>query len=251
MNIFYSRNVKRIAERSQYFLRSPTIVKELLGHSNIKKIDTVIDIGAGSGIISAVLAQRCKRVIAYEFDNRLSERLRQNLSSFNNIEIVSNDFLNSELPHKNYKVFANIPFHLSSPILNKLVWSSHKPHAIYLIVQKQFANKLLINDRRFTGLLGASIAPLYTTKIRKRLQKSDYLPHPAVDTVLVELLLRETPLIAPERVSAYRECIDACFSDPKIFARMPRNDLNIPTELKPSQLTTDQWISLFKSQNKY
>lgn len=54
--------MKRLAEYSQYFLQSPELVKELIGHSNIRKNDTVYDIGAGSGTISSVLAQRAKRV---------------------------------------------------------------------------------------------------------------------------------------------------------------------------------------------
>lgn len=243
--------MKRIAKQSQYFLRNPRLVKELIGHTTIKKTDTVIDIGAGSGVITSVLASRCKKVVALETDPRMTNKLHENVQSLQNVIIVEKDFLKHDLPTEPYKVFANIPFHLSSPILKKLTESDHHPVAIYLIVQKQFANKLLIDDRRFTGMLGATIAPLYTTRIRKRLKTTDFWPHPAVDTVLMELLLRETPLIEQERLAAYRKFIKDCYDNSKKFEKMPRQQANIPVEAKPSQLTLQDWLRLFSLQKTY
>lgn len=243
--------MKRLAHSSQYFLRSPRRVAELVGHSTIKKTDTVYDIGAGSGIIASVLANRAAAVVAYENDARMAKKLRENLQRVTNVTIVEQDFLQSELPAEPYKVFANIPFHLSSPILRKLTESNHRPTAIYLIVQKQFGNKLLIDDQRFTGLLGAQITPLYTARVRARLNRNDYSPQPAVDTILIELLARKEPLIDPDRLAAYRTFVADCYAAPKTFAKMPRQSAGINTELKPSQLTAAQWIILFNLQRTY
>lgn len=226
-------------------------MKILIGHSTIKKSDTVLDIGAGTGIITSVLASRCSHVIAYEKDERMVKKLRENVKSLKNVATVEKDFLKENLPEGNYKVFSNIPFHLSSPIVKKLTESDHRASAIYLIVQKQFANKLLINDRRFTGVIGASIAPLYSARIRKRLQKTDFWPHPAVETVLIELLLRDTPLVPLNRMSAYRRFLQDCYQDPKKFDKLPRLDANIDTNTKPSQLTLEEWLQLFSLQKFY
>lgn len=243
--------VKRFAHKSQYFLRSPKRIKELVGHTTIKPHDTVIDIGAGSGTITSVLTTRCSTVISYENDSRLVAKLQENFKDIDNVTIVNQDFLQAILPEVPYKIFANIPFHLSSPILRKLTESDRRPTAIYLIVQKQFAHKLLINDERFTGLLGAQVAPLYTTRIRMRLERTDYWPHPAVDTVLIELLLRDKPLIAPNRLDAYRKFTADCYEAPKIFAKMPQVKAGITPGTKPSQLTLNQWVVLFEEQNVY
>ena len=123
-------------ELSQHFLSSPKLALFLIGHSNIKKRDIVIDIGAGSGVITSALAKRCKKVIAIEPDHETAEKLRKNLKKFDNVEIVEQDFLDFELPKEEYKVFANPPFHLSSKILHKLDESENQPKAIYLILQK-------------------------------------------------------------------------------------------------------------------
>ena len=173
---------------SQHFLRSPRLALMLIGHSNLKKRDLVVEIGAGSGVITSALSRRVSRVIAIEPDAETAKKLRQNLKSreCENVEIVERDFLDYELPSESYKVFANPPFHLSSAILHKLIESPNPPEAIYLILQKQFALKLLNNDRHYTSQLGLALTRDYTTRIRLPLKPYDFTPPPAVPTVLFE-----------------------------------------------------------------
>lgn len=237
--------MKRSHLKSQNFIRRPQLVKTLVGHSNLKKSDTVYDIGAGSGIISFVLAQSCQKVIAIESDTRMIKTLTDNLADFPNVDIVNGDFLQLPTPTGHYKVFANIPFHLSSPILRKLTESDNPPNSTYLIVQKQFAKKLIIGEgTAFTGLLGAMVAPRFQTRIRYKLERTDFLPHPAVDTAMIELLLRDTPLLAAHTMDAYRAFVELCFSRQKYFATIMNGDK------RPSQLTAEEWVSLFQSVNK-
>lgn len=242
--------MKRLAHYSQYFLRSPQLIKELVGHSNIGKNDVVYDIGAGSGVISSVLADRCKSVIAIEVEPRAVEKLRNNMRDYKNVTVREGDFLDMPLPTEPYKIFANIPFHLSSPILRKITEAANPPSATYLIVQKQFANKLLPDSDRFTSQLGMTIGPEFAVRVRKPLRRTDFWPHPNVDTVLLEIIHRQDPLIEPARLPAYRKLIIDCFSDPKIFAKTPRAAVGLPGNIKPSQMKLEQWIKLFLAYNK-
>lgn len=175
---------------SQHFLKGPKLAGFLIGHSNIKKRDTVIDIGAGSGVITAALAKRCKQVIAVEPDYETAELLRKNVGKFENVQIVEQDFLEMQLPEGPYKVFANPPFHLSSAILHKLDEADNPPEAIYLILQKQFALKLLNNDRHYTSQLGKQLFVHYAPRIRLPMRPNYFTPPPAVPTVLLELKRR-------------------------------------------------------------
>jgi len=242
--------MKRLAHYSQYFLRSPALIKELIGHSSIKHGDTVYDIGAGSGTISSVLAERCKSVVAIELEPRMAAKLRENMARYSNVTVFEGDFLTMPLPKTPYKIFANIPFHLSSPILHKITEAANPPAATYLIVQKQFANKLLPSSDRFTGQLGMIIGPEFAVRIRRPLQRTDFWPHPNVDTVLLEILHRPEPLIERSQMPAYRQFIIGCFSDPKIFAKAPRSMIGLPSDIKPSQMKLVQWAKLFAVANK-
>lgn len=243
--------MKRLAHYSQYFLRSPRLIKTLLGHTSIKRSDTVYDIGAGSGVITSVLADYCQSVVAIEVEPRMVQKLRENMVGRDNVTIVAADFLKTAPPKTAYKIFANIPFHLSSPIIRKIAESSYPPTAAYLIVQKQFANKLLPDSDRFTGQLGMMIGPVFAVRIRRTLQRTDYWPHPNVDTALLELSLRSEPLLPASDMPAYRRFIEGCFSDPKIFAKMPRQSTGLPPDIRPSQMKLGQWINLFHAQRLF
>ena len=187
---------------SQHFLRSPRLALFLIGHSNIKKRDTVIDIGAGSGVITTALAKRCRQVIAVEPDAETVARLRQNVSKLHNVTVRQGDFLTMALPNGPYKVFANPPFHLSSDILRKLDQATNPPEAIYLILQKQFALKLLNNDRHYTSQLGKQLFVHYAPRIRLPLRPEYFTPPPAVPTVLLELKRRDDDIMKANETSS-------------------------------------------------
>lgn len=243
--------MKRLHTYSQHFIRSPRLIKEMVGHTTISKRDIVYDIGAGSGVISSVLAGRCAQVVAIEFEPRTAEKLRANMAQYSNVRVDQGDFLAMQLPHGPYKIFANIPFHISSAIVRKLAEANNPPDATYLIVQKQFANKLLPESDRFTSQLGMMIGPDFAVRIRRRLQRTDFWPYPNVDTVLMEMIRRPEPLIPHENMPAYRQFIVDCFSDPKVFAKMPRQTAGLASDIKPSQMILEQWIQLFSLQRRY
>ena len=173
---------------SQHFLRSPRLALMLIGHSNIKKRDTVIEVGAGSGVITFALSKKAGRVIAVEMDHQTAEKLRANLKRLGvtNTEVVEGDFMDFELPKGPYKVFSNPPFHLSSAIVHRLIEAENPPEAFYLILQKQFALKLLNTDRHYTSQLGHQLIRDYQTKIKYPLRATDFTPPPAVPCVLFE-----------------------------------------------------------------
>ena len=162
----------------------------LIGHSNIKKRDTVVEIGAGSGVITYALAKKCARVLAFEPDAKTAQKLRENLAKRNveNVEIFEQDFLTFELGEElgEYKVFANPPFSLSSAIVHKFLSAKNPPKSFYLILQKQFALKLLNTSRHYTSQLGRELICYYAAKIKYPLRSTDFTPPPAVPTVLFE-----------------------------------------------------------------
>lgn len=232
-------------EYAQHFLRSQRLVAELIGHSNIRKNDTVYDLGAGSGIIASVLAPRCKQVIALEIEPQTLTLLRRNLEEFDNVTILDQDMLTLSPSTTPYKIFANIPFNLSASVVRKFTSEDHPPKSMFLIVQKQFARKLIPGDDHFTSQLSAELGPLFTVRIRKPLRRTDFTPPPGIDTVLLEIKLREEPLIPRKLMPSYRLFVEQSFHSQPFFQKTPRDRAGISSELRPSQLTLTQWATLF------
>lgn len=244
--------MKRLADYSQNFLKSPQLVHELIDKTNLSSSDLVYDIGAGSGVITSALASRVRKVVAIEVEPRISERLKENTGSLPNVTVLQKDFLTVPLPTEEFKIFANIPFHLSSPILKRFINNPNAPSAAYLIVQKQFGEKLLSSEvGRFTAQLGMLIGVEYSVKIIRKMQKTDYQPMPAIDTVFIELLKRGDPLVPKDRLKAYGIYTTECFADPKKLAKLPLHIIGKTPGFPPSRLTLAQWIILFNSQNVY
>ncbi len=238
---------RQVATHSQHFLRNPCLIAELIGHSNIRRGDLVIDIGAGSGAITAVLARRCQQVLAYENEPGILNKLQQNMRRHKNVKVIAQDFLQAKLPDEPYKVFANIPFHLSADIVRKLTSNNemHAPRSIYLIVQKQFAQKIVPSDWHFTSKLGTQLAPWWQTRIRRPLRRTDFTPPPAVDTVLLELKPQSEPLLSTLERDKYQSFVAKCYASQKVFATIPRAEAGINPERKPSELTPEEWVRLY------
>lgn len=236
--------MKRLVKtHGQHFLRGGDFIAELIGHSNIRKNDIVLDIGAGSGAITDALSRRARSIVAYEPEAQVAVKLRANMAYRANVEVVERDFLQVELPLAPYKVFSNIPFHLSSKIVRKLTTSDRPPKSVYLIVQKQFAQKMLTDGNHFHGALGMAIAPWWVPRIRRPLRRTDFTPPPAVDTVLLELKPRETPLLPRELITDYMQFVESCYAEPRIYAKAGGSKTK-----KPSELTVDEWLRLAASQ---
>ncbi len=244
--------MKRLAQYSQNFLRSPQLVEELVRKSNLKKEDIVYDIGAGSGVIASVLSKKVKKVVAVEYDPRIAKTLQLNMGSHPNVTVEIADALSVKFPKTPYKIFANIPFHLSSPIVHAFYNSPAGPEAAYLIVQKQFGRKLEASDTsHFTSQLGMLIGAEYKVKVIKNLKKSDFWPHPAVDTVCIEMVKRAQPLVPKNKLSAYERYTKECFSDPKKLAKLPLETIGMKKGGSPSRVSLDQWVLLFHEQKTY
>lgn len=243
--------MKRLTDYSQHFLRSPRLVEQLVRLARLKSTDLVYDLGAGSGVISSVLARYVAHVVAVEYEPKTVEILKKNAALYSNIKVVQADILKVAFPKEKYTIFANIPFHISSQILHGFLNSQTSPEVAYLIVQRQFGQKLVSSDaKKFTSQLGMLLGVEYKIKIIKSLKKTDFWPHPAVDTVFIELIKRAEPLVAKKHMARYIRFTERCFASSKELSKMPLHVIGATPGLSPSRLTLDQWLLLFNSQLK-
>jgi 23S rRNA (adenine-N6)-dimethyltransferase len=241
---------------AQNFLRSPKLVWRLVRMSNIGRSDTVYEIGPGDGIITAALATVAGQVIAIEKDPVLVRRLRERFRAVENVAIVEKDFLNYSVVVSDYKMFASIPFNNTAPIVRKLVGERSRLCEAYLIMQKEAAKKFSGSPKE--TLFSILVKPLFDLQIRLQLSRTDFWPVPNVDSVLLSIKRRRSPLIAAQDVALYRQFVrygfGRCKPNLKLafknmftykqWKRLAR-DLDFPLNVTPTELSVEQWTGLY------
>ncbi len=243
----------------QHFLKSAALVRSLIGESTIGPGDIVYDIGAGRGAITAELARSARAVVAIEPDGRLVLGLRERFREAGNVRILQCDFLQYRIPDPGYKVFANIPYHITARIVRKILYESPQPCEAYLVMQaeaaRKFAGALPFGETQFSVLA----KPYHTIQIQRELRRTDFEPVPAVDSVLLHIRKRAAPLISPAEAGLYREFVRFGFGAWKknlkitykrVFSypqwKHLSRDLGFPLDAVPSQLSFEQWLGLFE-----
>lgn len=243
---------------SQNFLRDPRLAERLIQLSSITREDTVLEIGAGKGVITELLAKHSKRVIAIEADNNLANKLKVKFSSTQNIEVYNGDFLKFQLPQNSYKVFSNIPFAITADIVHKITDSATSPPDSYLIMQSEAAQKYAGNPYGRETLFSILHKPWFKFSIIHKLQRHDFDPRPNVDTVLLRIEKPKNPLINQRYESLYKDFVTYGFTSLKPtlkkgyegifshaqFLRLAQK-LNLDISAKPTDLTFEQWLGIF------
>lgn len=254
----YNTMRKRIAY-SQNFLRDSGLIAKLIESSSITKDDTVFEIGAGQGIITEQLLKRSKKVVVFEIDTNLFKKLEVKFQNNTSIEIIQGDFLTHPLPKHPYKVFSNIPFNVTSDVIKKLTQTENPPEDTYLIVQKEAAKKFV--GKPYAGnnsQISVLLQPLFELEILHEFKRSDFFPRPGVDTVLLRIRKRNTPLIELKHKRKYHDFIVYTFnqSTPNIVEGLSKvfgmqtllrltRELGFSQNLKPSELDFTHWLDLF------
>src|SRR5260221_901625 len=189
---------------SQHFLWNRRLVDQLVRASSISSGDLVLEIGPGRGILTQALLQAAKQVIAVELDENLCAALRRSLGHHRNLMLVAGDCLTLALPREPYKVFANIPYNITGDIVRKLLQSDDPPSDCYLLMQTEASAKFLPNDRH-NSLAALLYYPWWEMRVSHHFQRADFVPPPRVDTVLLQITRRSTPLLSPRQQALYQD----------------------------------------------
>lgn len=217
---------------SQNYLLNQELVEKLVRDSSIGKADTVLEIGPGKGILTQALLEQAGKVVAVELDPRLYSSLRFRFARVPNLELHHSDFLTWPLPDCPYKVFSNIPFRITSDIIRKLLRAPNPPLDSYLVVQSEAAAKWAGNN-----LASLLLQPWFTFSIRWRFRRTDFVPIPQVDVVLLRIEKRENPLIEEQYRTTFEDWLAYVFSRKKPYI--------VNLQANPTQMSLAQWVDSF------
>ena len=244
---------------SQNFLQNTELVKSLISKSSISKDDSVLEIGAGEGIITAELLNIAGKVTAFEVDKYFFDKMEKKFEGNTSLQLRLEDFLEVDLPSYPYKVFSNIPFNLTSAIIKKLTLGNNWPEDAYLIIQKEaamkFAGKPLDNKNSQLSVL---LYPWFEIKNICNFKPSDFHPRPNVQVVLIDIKKRQDSLVNLQKRQRYEDFVTFSFNQfkPNIVEGLSNvlGRQNIITlakehgfspEAKPSEIDFQNWINLF------
>ncbi|MFA6988683.1 MAG: 16S rRNA (adenine(1518)-N(6)/adenine(1519)-N(6))-dimethyltransferase RsmA [Candidatus Gastranaerophilaceae bacterium] len=226
----------------QNFLIDGNVINKILEEAHLSKDEQVLEIGAGIGFVTEQLAQNAKEVIAIEVDtdaiNELS-KLPCNTTdlhsstqdgdpqsgSASNIKIINQDILKTDistLVEKPVKIVANIPYYITSPILVHLLgevdsFESRNRNSIkeiILMVQYEVAKRIVADEKSPNKEYGAlSVLCNYwaKTQIIQKVEAKSFWPAPKVDSALLKLEIRKTPLVSVENPKLFRKLVKASF----------------------------------------
>lgn len=177
----------------QNFLNNTSIITQIIQSSSLSSEDFVIEIGPGNGILTEQLIKSAKKVLAIEIDDRLIPSLKEKFKEALNFELIHADILDINLPtlleekgFSKYKVIANIPYYITSPIIRLLLETPNQPKEIILMVQKEVAERIVAKPGKMS-ILSNSVQYYAQAEILFNVSREKFTPTPEVDSVVIKI----------------------------------------------------------------
>lgn len=184
-------NTKHLSD-SQNFITNRKLIHRIIRLADIGSNDTVLEIGTGKGHLTEVLCGKADSVYSIEIDRKLYESAGKRLARYTNLKLIYGDFLKYDLPAKgDYKVFSNIPYFITTQIIEKLTNGSNPPSDIWLVMEKGAAKRFMGMPKETEKSLLLKVN--WDMKIVYHFRREDFHPMPSVDSVLVHFSRKEVP----------------------------------------------------------
>jgi 23S rRNA (adenine-N6)-dimethyltransferase len=222
--------------------------------------DLVLEPGPGDGIITRELARSARRVLAYELDGRLAERLRCRFADQPHVRCHHADFRRTKAPREPFAVVSNVPFSATTDIVRWCLEARSLTSAT-LVTQLEFARKHTGDFGRWTKLAVANW-PLVELSMAGHIPRSRFDPVPRVDAGIMRLERRSAPLVPHRAMGEYRSLVEAGFSGvggtlaaslttvlPKRLVRRACSEAGIALDLPVGLVEADRWVRFFRALN--
>lgn len=246
----------------QHWLRERSVLEHIADLAEVTVDDTVLEIGPGLGTLTSELLRRAQGVVAVEFDEALAKKLPGQFPG-KNLKVINQDILSfdlSQLP-AGYKVAANVPYYITSKIVQLLMTSQNKPSIAVLLVQKEVAERLaaLPGDMSILAVSAQLYAEVY---LGDMVPAELFTPPPKVDSQVVVLHTRQEPLFTDVTEKEYFRVVKAGFSAKrkklrsslagglgisKDDAALLLREAGINPDMRAEDLTLDEWYGITKA----
>jgi 16S rRNA (adenine1518-N6/adenine1519-N6)-dimethyltransferase len=246
----------------QNFLADHNALLKIVQDAGVSPDDRVLEIGAGVGNLTRILAAQAKQVIAVEIDQNLFPVLEEVTHAFEKVTLIKGDIL--ELPLESlfgddgYLVVANIPYYITSAVIRHLLEAEVKPARMILTMQREVAERIINKDEKMS-LLSLSVQVYGEARIGSHIPASCFYPEPNVDSAVLLIDVYRVPKLTPEGIQKLFKLAHAAFNQKRKMLRGSLSPLfgydkeaaaalleqaGIDPRSRPETLALEDWISL-------
>jgi 16S rRNA (adenine1518-N6/adenine1519-N6)-dimethyltransferase len=247
----------------QHWLQDRGVLLEIAGYAaddkNVVKNTTVLEIGPGLGTLTSAIFKFFDKIVAVEYDAELAGKLTGQFPG-KNLTVFNADFLQFDLDKipKDYIVIANVPYYITSPIIQKLLTAKNRPQKMVLLVQKEVAERLAMSKNK-SSILGLSANLYAKVSLGRTVPKELFMPPPKVDSKVVILDVQENNHLGDLTDADFFRIVKMGFSMPRkklannlaagLNLKKPiiaetLQQLSINPDVRPEDLSLDDWRKL-------
>ena len=255
----------------QNFLINENIIDEIIEKSDISNEDLVFEIGPGLGNLTKKLLEKAGKVIAIEIDRNLLPLLKERFSLYKNFSLINEDVLKIDFNNiidqnknfKNFKVVANLPYYITTPITMKLLEEKTSLDSITIMVQKEVAERLTALDTKKKnvdiGAISYAVSYYCNSEIIIDVLKENFYPGPQVDSSVIQLDILKNPKVSVLDEKIFFNIIKSSFmqkrktllnslSNANIGSKEFLNEmllnLNFKPNIRPEELTLQDFANI-------
>ena len=252
----------------QNFIINPGVPAKIVDAAGMDRSYGVIEIGPGIGVLTKEMAKRAGKVVAIEVDKRLPPVLEETLVGFDNVKVILQDVLKTDLralvqqefPGMPVVICANLPYYITSPIIMKLLEDKLPITNITVMVQKEAAERLAaLPGTRASGAVSCAVRYFAQPRMMFTVQAGSFYPAPKVTSAVVRMDIRSTPAVQVPDEKAYFALVRAAFGQRRKTAAnsiaaglgIPRPQVAAALEaagldprVRPEQLTLEDFAAL-------
>jgi 16S rRNA (adenine1518-N6/adenine1519-N6)-dimethyltransferase len=222
----------------QHFLTDRRVLRRIVNAAKLTPEDTVVEVGAGLGVLTAQLAKRAGKVVAVEVDEALCRHLRSRFEGVPNLSLVCADVLSlapeellrSAGARPPYVVAGNLPYNIAAAVLRHFLEASSRPQRMIVMLQKEVAESIVAGPGRM-GLLALATQLYAVPRLLFSVPPSAFRPPPKVESAVLRLDVRDGQAVPLDDVDAFFRIVRAGFSAPR---KQLRNSLSHALGLDPA-----------------
>lgn len=217
-DLLRKHGIRPLKRLGQCFLIDGNIMAKIVGMARLGKEDVVVEIGAGLGVMTALIGREAGRVIALEIDPVLIDILGAELRGFPNVEVVERDVLGFDFSSltlakgEKLKVIGNVPYHISSPILFHLLPFRDRIDSMVLLLQKEVVERVTASPgTKAYGTLSVILSMYFESSMEWTVPARCFFPAPKVDSAVLRMVARREPLMPLENQDFFQTLVRTAF----------------------------------------